>query len=154
MSASCVNRGKPWSRAARAPISTNWTWCRASVVKSSSGSSGAPPGTTRSDTTDIMQETTDVLDLLHPVLGRHRQDTGNVVQHVRFNDHPRLGMRNHFIVRGRQQSFKGVPRRAGLTALDSRDHRLRRTGASGEGALAETGASTRLTEQSSNGRHA
>src|SRR5258708_27513509 len=89
MSASAVIRGNPCRRAARAPISTNWTWCRASVVNNSSGSRGAP----RSDTTRALQELTEVLDLLQALLGRHGEDAGHLVQHVRPDHDPPFQLR-------------------------------------------------------------
>src|SRR6266480_5204819 len=86
MSASRVNRGNPCSRAARAPINTNSTSCRASVLNKSSGSRGAPG----SDTACPMQEVSDILDLLEALLGRHPQDSRDFVQHVRSHHHARL----------------------------------------------------------------
>src|SRR5687768_13963864 len=137
MSASCVKRGNPCSRAASAPIRTYWTWCRASVVKSSSGSSGGGPGTTRLDTAHVMEKATDVLDFLHTLLRRHGEDPRYLGQHMRANDHTWLSVRDHIIVCCPQEAFKRVPGRAGLAAFNPGDGGLGSPRPLGEGSLAE-----------------
>src|SRR6266550_5514174 len=145
MSASRVNLGNPCSRAARAPINTNSTSCRASVLNKSSGSRGAPG----SDTACPMQEVSDILDLLEALLGRHPQDSRDFVQHVRSHHHARLELGMDVEVRRREQTLERLPGRAGLALLDPRGD-----GAAREGALAETGTGTGLAEQCGGGSHA
>src|SRR5438093_10539471 len=97
MSASAVTRGNPCNRAARAPMSTNRTWCLARVVMIRSGSSGAGLGAfpralgkgvgyarwrgrdagTVLATARGVPEATDVADFVEPLLGREAQDAGD-----------------------------------------------------------------------------
>src|SRR5258706_6772989 len=133
MSASAVMRGNPCRRAARAPMSTNWTWCRASVVNNSSGSSGSP----RSDTTHALRELTDVLDFLQALFGRHGEDAGHLVQHVRPDYDLRLHLRGELVPGSPEQTLQGIPGWARQPALDPGDDRLSRPSPLGELTLAQ-----------------
>src|SRR5438309_10966780 len=145
MSASRVNRGNPCRRAARAPMRTNSTWCRASVVNKSSGSRGAPvPGTALSDTASPMQEVGDVLNLLEALLGRQPHDAGDLAQHVRSHHDPRFQLRVDVEVRRFEEAFESLPRGAGLALLDASDDGLGRAGSARERALAQASASASL----------
>src|SRR6266550_3161538 len=147
MSASRVNRGNPCRRAARAPMRTNSTWCRASVVNRSSGSRGAPaPGTARSDTARAIEEVADVPDLLEALLGRHPHDASDLAQHVRSHHDPRFQLRVDVEVRRFEEAFERLPGGACLALLDASDDGLGRAGSARERALAQAGASASLKE--------
>src|SRR6266576_6828195 len=151
ISASYVARGNPCSRAASTPMSTNWTPCFASVLKSRFGSSGAMAGVV-SDTAGVRQEFAQVLDFFEPLFGSHSQDARHIVQHVRSHDDAGFELGAHREVHGLEQTLERLPGWGREAALDARDDRLRGAGAAREGALAETGPRTRLVQQGGGGR--
>src|SRR6266704_2043456 len=93
------------------------------------------------------EELTQVLHLLQPLLRCHGQDTGHIVQHVRPGHHAGLNLGAHLKRRRGKQTLERFPGGACLTRLDPSDHGLSGTGPARQGALAETRASTSLTEQ-------
>src|SRR6266550_3061956 len=145
ISASYVARGKPWRRAASAPISTNWTWCFANALKIRFGSSGATFAPV-SDTARLMQEFGEVLDFVESLLRRHQQNAGHIVQHVRSHDHAWLDLRAYLETHRFQQPLERIPGRAREACLDAGNHRLGGARLTREGALAETGASAGLAK--------
>src|SRR6266566_8889538 len=145
ISASYVARGKPWRRAASAPISTNWTWCFANALKIRFGSSGATFAPV-SDTARLMQEFGEVLDFVESLLRRHQQNAGHIVQHVRAHDHAWLDLRAYLETHRFQQPLERIPGGAGEARFNPRDHGLRRPGLSGQGALAEAGTGAGLAK--------
>src|SRR6266576_4910573 len=151
MSASYVARGKPCSPAASAPMSTNCTSCCASVLRIRLGSSGATGA--RSGTAGMSEELAQILDLFQVLLGRHGEDTGHLVQHVRPHHDARLQLRAHVDVGRVEQPAEGLPGRAGLTRLDARDNGLGGAGPARDGALAETGTGAGLAQQGGGGGH-
>src|SRR5216117_1864017 len=98
MSASYVARGKPCSPAASAPMSTKCTSCCASVLRIRLGSSGATGA--RSGTAGMSEELAQILDLFQVLLGRHPQDSRDLVQHVRPHHDLRLHLRGELIPGG------------------------------------------------------
>src|SRR5213078_414613 len=108
MSASYVARGKPCRRAARAPISTNSTPWRASVVKSRSGLRGVT-GETGSDTAHVVQELAQILDLFQALLGRHAEDPRHIVQHVRSYHDARFELGTQIDVGRVEQTAECLP---------------------------------------------
>ncbi len=93
------------------------------------------------------EELAEVLDLLQPLFGGHPQDAGHLCEHMRANDDRRFELRAQCDAGGRQEALQRLPGRTGLTSLNARDDGLGGTGPAREGALAETRASTGLTEQ-------
>src|SRR6266567_3307890 len=127
MSASYVARGKPCRRAARAPISTNSTPWRASVVKSRSGLRGVT-GETGSDTAHVVQELAQILHLFQALFRSHGEYARDILQHVRSHHHLRFDLRAHLDTRCLEQTLQRLPGRAGLARLDARDDGLRGAG--------------------------
>src|SRR2546426_12639897 len=108
-------------------MSTNCTSCFASALKIRFGSSGATFALI-SDTAGVMQELAQVLDFLEPLLRRHPQDAGHIVEHVRSHNDAWFELRVELEIHGGQQPVERLPGRTRLPLFDASDDRLRGAG--------------------------